>query len=185
MLVLHSSAASGAGVKLGGSGSGSSSGGGAPRDVLLLVCGGSGVTPVLQMARWALEGRPGSAPPQALFASVLVLTSMRTEALCREELAALARRHASMRVLHTLTAGAPPAMRLADELAPAVDFAVGRVSAAHVRQLLLASGGVDGLGSGGKLRVLVSGPPGFDASVEQAVGSVASELGAAVDLVAL
>ena len=69
----------------GGGGGGGGGSGAALRDVLLLVCGGSGVTPVLQMARWALDGCPDSAPPPAFFASVLVLTSMRSEAICREE----------------------------------------------------------------------------------------------------
>ena len=183
-------------ARLGEAAAGGGGGGGARRDALLLVCGGSGVTPVLQMARWALEGRADSAPPA--FASVLVLSSMRGEPLCRAELAALARRHAqSVRVLHTLTGtGAPPAERIADEQAPArVDFAVGRISAAHVRQLL-GSGAARGsgstaAGSGGgggiALRVLVSGPPGFAAHVEQAVreaGAGEAEL-SAIDFVAL
>jgi nitrite reductase/ring-hydroxylating ferredoxin subunit/ferredoxin-NADP reductase len=134
---------------------------GGPGSAVLLVAGGTGITPVLQLARWCLG-------PSGAVDRVYVLTSNKTadDVLCRSETARLGK---GVRTLHTLTRQAAlPALLPEEEGADGsgsarVRFGSGRVSVSTVRSLLAD------LPPAALQRVVVSGPRGFFETVRDAL----------------
>ncbi|MGR8929925.1 MAG: FAD-binding oxidoreductase [Gammaproteobacteria bacterium] len=75
-----------------------------PANKMLFICAGSGITPIISMARWITDTGSG--------VDVKLLASFKTpsEILFRKELEMLAARHSSFRVAITVTAGKQDAL---------------------------------------------------------------------------
>lgn len=148
------------------------------RSALLLIAGGTGIAPMMQLLRWALQA-PSAAAAPALPSHVALIYSSRTpgDVLMARELVALASEHADrVRLLLTFTRDAAGVDAIVPAgAAPTVTTAEGRVSAGSVR------GATAGLPAGVSVaRVVISGPEGMMEAAHAAVldaltGQVAEE----------
>lgn len=182
-----------------------------PGTACALVAGGTGVTPMLQLARWAL-GLPGAGAPAGGAATdsqlrpeavyLLLSNHSRGDALGEAEVRALAAAAPGrLHVLHTFTrdgssgSGGSGSSGLLgafapDEALPNVRYTTGRVSAAMLAAFLpppqIADKGASSSSSSSAAltlaRVVVSGPNGMMAAVRAALGGAGHHPGCLVEL---
>jgi ferredoxin-NADP reductase/nitrite reductase/ring-hydroxylating ferredoxin subunit len=155
-----------------------------PGSAVVLVAGGTGVTPVLQLARWCVSS-PAVAPPAPISPSeqrpqqVFVIVSQRThgDALASAELLALADAHPDrVRLLFTFTREAPPQAAVSPPASAAVSYATGRINTGMLARFLPAPE------SGDVRRVVVSGPRGFFDTVQAALAAAGYSAECSVEL---
>lgn len=132
-----------------------------PGTAIALVAGGTGVTPILQLARWALaRGVPPSTRPEQVY--ILTSSKRKEDVLCRQELAALVQSaQGRCRVLHTVTREGTEPTATEEERGGSVLFSTGRIGSRMLTRLLPSP-------LPPIARVVISGPQGMFATVRAA-----------------
>lgn len=163
----------------------------APGSALALIAGGTGITPMLQLARWALAPQHAAVAPSRVY----LLTSQHgsEDMLCRADIASLAAAAGGrLRVLHTLTRAAAAPAALPEE-GEHVQRTVGRVNAGMLSTFLpllaanqSASAGADPAAAAVPTpplqRVILSGPTGMMEAVSAELASLGYPLDKVVEL---